>query len=299
MKSERRHELEHNALADWMTGFVTSVKPYANLILVVILVFALGLLAYTMWTRSARAEAAEAWEQMLASISGGKARDLELTAEAHPNSQVGFLARTLAGDLRLAEGSNLVFESKSQANQELEKAIDDYLAVIEKCNIPEILARARYGLGRAYEGLGDLEKAREAYKGVFQNQPDGVFADLARDRFEDLGRPGTKEFYGRLAIYKPKPEDSPGEDAPGTPGEKPSFSLEDLPELGGPATATDDTPLFSPQMKIDGSTLLQESPTPDESDAPTEPAEPAADTESGKEPNPEENSEPSTTDGVK
>ena len=33
MKSERRHELEQNALADWMTDLIETLKPYANYIL--------------------------------------------------------------------------------------------------------------------------------------------------------------------------------------------------------------------------------------------------------------------------
>lgn len=275
MKSERRHELEHNELADRVVGLVNVIKPYSNHILITLLVVALGLAGYTMWIRGAQAETTASWDEMLASMTSGKPSDLELTADAHPNTEVGFLARTLAGDIRLAEGCNLVFQSKSQANQELEKAIDNYRLVIEDCRIPDIVARARYGLGRAYETQGDSKKATEAYKEVFEKHPDGVFAELARERFEQLGRPETKDFYLRFAIYKPKGEDAPANGDSGTVGEKPSFRLEDIPELGKPASGSSDTPLFTPQMKIDGTAI--EGDAPAEAETPKEEAKPEED----------------------
>ena len=80
MKSERRHELEQNALADWMTDLVETTKPYANHIMVGVLVIALGLVAYTMWARNATSRTTDAWDAMLTSVISGKPSELEMTA---------------------------------------------------------------------------------------------------------------------------------------------------------------------------------------------------------------------------
>ncbi len=51
MKRERRHELQHNALAEWVNGVLQTIKPHLNKILLGVLVVALVFLVVTWWTR--------------------------------------------------------------------------------------------------------------------------------------------------------------------------------------------------------------------------------------------------------
>ena len=191
----------------------------------------LGLLAYTIWSSGAETRKTKAWETMLASVLTGKPGEMELTADEYPNSEVGFMARTIAGDLRLSQGCSLVFESKAQANEELEKAIDEYRKVPKDYRIPEIAARAQYGLGRAYQTKGELAKAKEAYEEASKVDPNGVYGELARARFDDLDRSETKGFYERFKIYKPRADLAPVKKESGTAGGTPPFSLDDIREL--------------------------------------------------------------------
>ena len=47
MKSERRHELQHNALVDWMTQTGKTLKPYQNIILSAVVIGLVTFAAYT------------------------------------------------------------------------------------------------------------------------------------------------------------------------------------------------------------------------------------------------------------
>ena len=53
MKSERRHELQHNELATWLIKSAEAIKPYQNIILAAVVVVLVGLLGYTLWLRDA------------------------------------------------------------------------------------------------------------------------------------------------------------------------------------------------------------------------------------------------------
>ena len=51
MKSQRRHELEQNELAQWLGGLIAKLKPYQNFLLGVLLVLLVGTVAYAIWSR--------------------------------------------------------------------------------------------------------------------------------------------------------------------------------------------------------------------------------------------------------
>ena len=64
MKSERRHELQHNELAEWLANMAKTIQPYQNWSLTAVLVVLLVVAGYTVWSRKAAAETAQAWNAM-------------------------------------------------------------------------------------------------------------------------------------------------------------------------------------------------------------------------------------------
>ena len=52
MKSERRHELQHNVLADWLAKSAETIKPYQNMVFWAVAVGAGGSGGYAWWSRS-------------------------------------------------------------------------------------------------------------------------------------------------------------------------------------------------------------------------------------------------------
>jgi len=125
MKSELRHKLQRNALADWLVETGQTLKPYQNhLTILAIGVLAL-LVAYSVLSHASATRAAQAWEQVDAGLYG-KPEALAKVAEENRNSPAGQMAAVLAADTYLYEGCELEFRNKAEARDALKKAIQLY-----------------------------------------------------------------------------------------------------------------------------------------------------------------------------
>ncbi len=233
MKSERRHELEQNLLAQWLTKAVATTKPYANAILAAILAVVLVWLVISYLGQRSEAQSTKAWDDYFAALSEQSATvpDLEKVAKEHQGTVAGTWALLTAADLQLNSGCSLLFTNKASANLELRHALDNYLRLQEQSGADEVRRRAILGEARAREALGDLDRAQERYEHLLKQWPKGVDAAVARKRLADIQNQSTKEFYDQFAKYDPKPAAAQG---PGTPGQRPDFNLESLPD-GAPA----------------------------------------------------------------
>jgi tetratricopeptide (TPR) repeat protein len=151
MKGERRHELKHNELLDWINKVIETVKPYSKAIASVACVGAVVLALATWWMRYTRAEAAGAWDGVYAGLDSRQPAELEKLAEQYSGSDVSYWAKLAAADLYLSIGCSELFTNKASAETELEKAIDSYRIVQEGSSQPELREQATFGLARAYE----------------------------------------------------------------------------------------------------------------------------------------------------
>ncbi len=235
MKSERRHELQHNALADWIGRNFQAIRPYGNAILAVISLVLLIAVGWLWWSRQVAAGDATAWNELYLAQVNNNPGELMDVAEKHPGTRVGHWAAVVAGDMHLAMGCEQLFTNKATAAQDLRKAVESYLRVLQDSQTPMLRERATFGLARAYEALsgtrqsqGELDKAVETYQTVVDKWPDGAYTEMARQRLDDLKRPATKEFYDKFAQYDPKPAFT---EQPGAPGEKLPFSTDALPDF--------------------------------------------------------------------
>ena len=64
MKSERRHELQHNDLAEWILKTYERILPYRNTILGVGLLVVVLLVGMSFWHSQDVAQAGEAWNSL-------------------------------------------------------------------------------------------------------------------------------------------------------------------------------------------------------------------------------------------
>jgi len=235
MKSERRHELQHNELSDQMGVVVDRVRPYTAGIVISIIAILVALMLYSFWMGQQRTQNADAWEAYFAatqSIIPDLAK-LQQVSEQFPKDDVGLWARIMLADHQLAEGSEELFTDRPKANANLAKAVENYTFVIDSTREDALRERADIGLARAYEGQGQLEKARQRYQILVQDSGGSPFALVARERLEELEMPRTKEFYDWFGKQDPKPS---GAGAPAT-GEPLDFNFDKLPEA--PASTTD------------------------------------------------------------
>ncbi len=231
MKSERRHELQTNALADWLGTEIERVRPYQTTLLGVVLLLALLAVAGAYWKYHSAVQSAEAWQGML----GGNPNVLFGLMEQHSGEPVGTMAALVAGDFLFSQGVQQRFTNRAAANESLSKASDCYKRVLAADASPMAKERATFGVARVLETMNKLPEAEQAYKAVTEQWPHGEFAAWASRRLADLEKPATKVFYDQFARFDPKP--SPvGGDMPG----KSSLSKPDA--LQEPA----EEPLFKP-----------------------------------------------------
>ena len=128
-----------------------------------------------------------------------------------------------AANLELNAGTNQLLANRSAARNQLRDAADGFASLMRETTETTILERTTYGLARANEALGELEKARTEYRSLAEKWPQGPFAEVANSRANDLEQPNTKQFYDWLAKYEPP---APLSKEPGTPGARPDFLQE-------------------------------------------------------------------------
>ena len=303
MKSERRHDLQHNELLVWLTGITNVIKPHANTILIGLILILGSYVGVKFWALRTGDATAKAWASFYAAMSSDAMMDdLDGVAEGNSGNGVGDWARLVGADLRLANGCDQLFGDKIAAGQELQKARDSYETMLDSSD-SSIRERATFGLARTYEAMaatrqsqGDLKRAEEKYQAVVDGWGAGAYATAAKRRLKDLGRTATKEFYDRFAAYEPKPIPGPAGGGVGdlpfdagslSPGSVPrEFSnLLDSPGLSGDDAAKDDSMGGGVQDEGKPTDSKQESDTPDGPAAP-EQAEKSADGGSGEKSDP-------------
>ncbi|MBI3837475.1 MAG: hypothetical protein HY288_06030 [Planctomycetia bacterium] len=304
MKTERRHELKTNQLADSLARWIEAAKPYsrAGLALVVAAIAILFAWGYLSAQNSRRD--ADGWQEYFDAFNSRDPRDtLSDTSERYSGTPAGQWSRLVLADIQLDKGTNRLFIEKKDARDELRQAAEKYQSILMETRQPMMIERATFGLARAHEAMGMLDKARDEYRSIAKQWPDSPYAEVADKRAKDLDQQGTKEFYDWFAKYEPP---RPLSKEPGTPGAKPNFldesSLDDK-GLKLPSVIDDKTPLpkvtGEPESAPPGDETKPADGQPPVEPAAEEPAAPADD-KPAKSPSdkPIENSPPAAPDTV-
>ncbi|MGO8688924.1 MAG: tetratricopeptide repeat protein [Thermoguttaceae bacterium] len=265
MKSERRHELTTNVLADWLAGIAERIRPYQTTLLgILLLAILLGTVLVLLINRYV-GETAKSWE----AVYSGNPGSLSNLAEKEPTTPVGAAAGLLSGDACLREATQQRFVNQAAANQKLSSAVEFYQRVMEKAPTPLAREQAAFGLARTLETQGKVEDAIKAYEALKSQWPDGAYADYAAKRVADLKTTATQEFYDKFAHFLPKPSAA---DEGGMPS-RAGLSRDALPEAPEEPSVKGPTPFKGLQEDIDakkGKPTEPTTPSPSKS-SPAEP----------------------------
>jgi hypothetical protein len=227
MKTERRHELQTNVLAESLARWGEKVRPYSRAALAGLIAIVAVLFAWSYYSAQASRHEADGWNEYFEAMNERDPRErLGQIVERYPGTSVGQCSRVVLADIELDDGTNRLFSDKAAAKDELRRVVDTYQAVLFETDDASLRQRATYGLARAREALGqDLAKASEEYRSIAERWPDSPYAAPALERAKDLDRAETKQFYDWFAKYEPP---RPMSNEPGTPGARPDFLKDPL-----------------------------------------------------------------------
>ncbi len=189
MKSDHRHELKTNELADWLAHFPDWMKQNRTNLLAVAAVIVLAIIVY-FWSyyrsnvvsvrRQARLTSlvTSVGQQVNAAMrAAGQgtdqsyalmpiAQDLQEFAGGVSNDDMGALALIKRGEALRAElHLRLTDVSRDELAKQIAQAQNSYQQALDrKPSNPGLAAAAQFGLGLCEEELGNFDKAAEIYR---------------------------------------------------------------------------------------------------------------------------------------
>ncbi|MHC4114475.1 MAG: tetratricopeptide repeat protein [Planctomycetota bacterium] len=195
MKSQHRHELKTNELAEWLVNFPKWAKERRTTIiwLTSLTVVVAALYVYTRYQEDVVAaqkqtrltalitRASQLRIQILkAQIQGydisanliRTADDLEAVSREAKNECMAALALIKrAQSLRTELHYRLGEVGEINITQQLDKAKACYnLAIVKAASSPSLMAAAKYGLGLCEEELGNFKKSEEIYNSIVEDE---------------------------------------------------------------------------------------------------------------------------------
>lgn len=246
MKTQRRHDLHTNLLADYLGRQLQQLRPHAKQIsvtgLFVLLAFVLGMY---MWGHR-RATLEVDWAEFFRAFDDRNANSLDEVIQSRGDRPAALWARQALGDVKLASGSGGLFVDRKAAEASLNEA-EKHFRVVEKDggSYPLLVERARFGLAQVYESLSDTQKAKQYYEKVAAD-PNSPLAKVAKRRAEQLADDSVQGWYAWFA--KQEPVVAPrASGKPGTPEPKAPLDIESVPEKSDlKAPAIEGTPQPKP-----------------------------------------------------
>ena len=226
MKSDHRHELKTNELADWLSHLPEWTKEnLVTIVIVAVLIVAAGALyGWRLYNKNVvQVQEQTEFTNLLNQISSGKmqilqgrqsqgrdwsfvllqpANSLQTFAQKTSHKRMAALALIKRAEALRAELHYGNVEEDYLINQtNLAKA--SYTEALEKCPAnPSLAATAKFGLGLCEEELGNFEQARQIFQDIAGNSDfESTLATIrAKRRLEIMAD------YQQKIVFKPAPE---------------------------------------------------------------------------------------------
>ncbi len=235
MKSEHRHELKTNELAEWLSNLPQWAKEN-RLFMICVSAVIIALVGFYIWrihTKSVAAQKQIELTRLVSQLLDGKiqilpayeqgrdlsfillqpAENLGIFAENENDGQIAAFAlikraEALRTELHYRMGAVPEAEAATQINE----AKDSYTEALEKLapplpqgrgsNNPSLMSMAKFGLGLCEEELGNFETAEQIYLEITTNPDfDGTVASAqANVRLDTMAN------YKQKIIFKPAPK---------------------------------------------------------------------------------------------
>ena len=217
--NQKKQQLQHNELADWLEVRIEELKPYASYIgigvLVVVAVVGVGV----YWLNDQEAKSGQAWADY--SDAADEARynnsiaELVDNADRHPDTTAAMWSLQMAADINLRDGLSELYSDRKIEDSTISKALDQYTQVVEGTAQGSMLNNhAKLGQSIAYEAMGQVADALAGYETLVEiskdqaglpTSPIGKLALKYHNRLSNFGgeKSAAKTFYKSFVTYKP------------------------------------------------------------------------------------------------
>ena len=234
MKSEHRHELKTNELAEWMANFPQWLRENAKMIIYVcvLIIVVTGLYVWKWYNKNVISTKQQAdFTNLITQLSGNKMRILQdqakgfdssynllniagnfqVAAQNTENEQMAALALVKhAESLRTELHYRLESASEQEKKTQIDKAYAGYEQALAKaCGSRTIMAAAKFGIGLCEEERGKFAAAEQIYRDIADsNSFEGtVAAASAKLRLEMMAG------YQEKIVFKRAPKPIPVQNA--------------------------------------------------------------------------------------
>ncbi len=235
MKSDRRHELQQNELANYLGRINRSIEPYSRIIAIVVGAAILGTIAYGLYNSKNTGERSDATLQLIQATGSGDAEVLAQVGDNFPDTPAGVWSRLYQANEYLGEGIRTLFINRGNAEETLDQARITYQEALDASTDPLLRSRANFGIARASEARGDIDAAIAAYKDCIAANESEAMIKKAQERIDSLSTPETQKFL----VWFSEQDFSPADPSlpPSLPG---GATLPDLPDLNLPKLSLPD-----------------------------------------------------------
>jgi hypothetical protein len=203
-----QHVLSHaKALPDKPQPLVKWLDENGNALVGVACVVMIGGAIWFSYHRTTTSRAESAWAHYSMARNAKEFGDI---ADAYESYDVGAWARLSEGERYLDSGLALMFTDRSAGLGDLEKADEAFQKVLHSASAPTpVRERALWGLAKSTETQSDADtaKAIKAYEALLTQFPKSTYKASAEERIEALKSDSAKEFYAWFHKQKPKPAD--------------------------------------------------------------------------------------------
>ena len=230
MKSDHRHELKTNELADWLAHFPQWARENQTTLIAAGVIIVVAIAVYfvkfyrqdvvevrhhvqltslvtqvPIQKRAIARAGSQGMDQSIALLS--VAQDLQAFADSTGNDPLVALALIKRAEaLRSELHYRLVDAGREDLARQIAQAQSSYQQALERSSgSPALAAMAEFGLGLCDEEMGNFDKARGAYRAVAENADyEGTAAQAAAAH-----RLATMDDYQGAVVFKPAPQPKP------------------------------------------------------------------------------------------
>lgn len=238
MKTERRHQHEHNTLARYLEKFILATKAYHSTILIVFIGLVLLCVIWSVYGTFAKNASGSAWNEIYQLSGGGilppdrvmngfqaptmvgenrfyrpedkpadvDAEKLLAFGKKHAHETVGVVALLNSGNATLEKAAQILRMRSPQADEAAALLKDgmETLALAEKHAKGDYKLQAQLALGRGFElqaVLGDTKENLQKAREKYDlvAVSNSPLAALAKSTVATLEKPGTESLYTVLA----------------------------------------------------------------------------------------------------